>query len=123
MASQYDPTGTTKKDFARRILGDTDLATSLLEDEEYEAALGSYTYSVAIGVLAGQIATLYAQEPDRFKQSMGSEMEFKSRVARYEALEAKGLAGKIPEPGVADKHKRSGSGTADTSTVWTRTVP
>ena len=121
MAARYNPEGTSKRDHIRRLLGDTDVSTALLQDEEIEAALAAYSYSVAVGFLADQILAFFIQEPDRMRDAAGGEHEFKSRTRHYERLSSRGASGRIPEPGVDTAAVERVSTSASTGVAWTRT--
>lgn len=101
----------TLKDHVRLKVGDTDEGTAILSDDTIEANLAAYSYSAAVGACADAILAVYAQEPDRIREQLGGEVEFKSRTKFLERLSDRGAAGSIPEPGVSTEE-------ADTATSF-----
>ncbi len=86
MSASYTGDLSLDRDRARFLLGDTDTATALLQDESIDAMLGLYDFNEAVAQMAMGLATQFAQEPDKLDQDGGLVQTWTERVAAWHAL-------------------------------------
>lgn len=85
MVAFYDSLLATAKDRMRHMLGDTDMAAPLREDETYEAILTAYGETMGTAVLAEALAVEYAQQPTSVSAS-GVSVAWPDRVKTWQEL-------------------------------------
>jgi hypothetical protein len=111
MAATFDPTLPTNRDFARQELGDTDVspaANAYLSDEQYDAMLAAYSYSLAVGKMADAILALLSARPTRYAEHNGISVDWDNLLDHLKDVSKRGRAGLIDEPGtVADDRVHS----------------
>jgi hypothetical protein len=88
MAATFDQTLPTPKDRMRHLVGDTDMANPLRQDETYLALLVQYSETGATEQMAIALAAQYGQMPDTFSDD-GTAVSWKDRVKTWLELAAR----------------------------------
>ena len=98
MTATYDPSLPTNRDHLRQLLGDTDTASPLLQDETIDAKLQAFGFTEALAQLADGLASELSQRPDSFKEDGGVEYSWQHRVVQWRELATKARSGLIMPP-------------------------
>lgn len=89
MSATYSNNLPTAKDRMRQLLGDTNMANALRQDEEYLALLAGYTTETeATAVMAESLAAQFAQEPG-YISTDGVTVQWSDRVKTWLELSAR----------------------------------
>jgi hypothetical protein len=105
----YDPTSVSRRNYARFLLGDTDVTAGvpLLADETIDNAFIEYGWPDGVSFLARGVISAISQEPSKLNEANGITVDFRDRIPAWRKLILDMAAGLYPDPITADGQSRS----------------
>lgn len=105
MSAHFDPSLSTKKDWIRHYVGDTDDDSALVQDETIEALLSKFSFRHALVSTIDAVISKLSKEPDSISEGSGSSFSWRERIAALQTLRKRAEAGQIPDPDTGEPQK------------------
>ena len=97
MAATFNVSLTSDRDYARLLLGDTDVPTNALhQDETYDKCMTDLGFNLGVALLADSLVTRFAQEPEEYEQAeSGASIKLRERLKAWKEIASKLRSGEI----------------------------